>query len=254
MMKAKVYNLDGSISQEIELPSIFEMEYRPDLIKKAFLVMRANRRQPYGASPTAGKDYVAESFGPGRGLARVPRLASGRAARAPGTYHGRQAHPPKVEKIWTRRINKKEKILARLSAIAATANIELVKQRGHRYEGELPLVVENEFENLSKVKDVLSVFEKIGVMEDIERAKEGKHIRAGRGKMRGRKYKVPKSLLIVASNKEKIEKAASNLVGVDVVTADEINVEHLAPGGHAGRLTLYTLNAINRLGEKYESI
>ena len=72
--------------------------------------------------------------------------------------------------------------------------------------------------------------------------------------MRGRKYKVPKSLLIVAENKENIEKAASNLVGVDVVTADEINVEHLAPGGHAGRLTLYTLNAINKLGEKYESI
>ena len=253
-MKAKVYGMDGSVIQEIDLPPVFEMEYRPDLIKKAFLVMRANRRQPYGASPNAGKDYVAESHGPGRGMARVPRLDSGRAARAPGTYHGRRAHPPKVEKVWARKINKKEKLLARLSAIAATANLDLVKQRGHHYEGELPLIIENKFEEIEKVKDALSVFEKIGVIKDIERAKEGKHIRAGKGKMRGRKYKVPKSLLIVAANKEKIEKAASNLVGVDVVTADEVNTEHLAPGGHAGRLTLYTLNAINRIGEKYESI
>ncbi len=253
-MKAKVYNLDGSISKEIDLPSIFEFEYRPDLIKKAFLIMRANRRQPYGAKPTAGKEYVAESFGPGRGQSRVPRLASGRAAKAPGTYHGRRAHPPKAEKIWARKINKKEKLLARLSAIAATANIELVKQRGHKFEGEVPLVVENKFEELKKVKEVVATLEKIGVGDDLKRAKEGKHIRAGKGKMRGRKYKVPKSLLIVAENKENIEKAASNLVGVDVVTVDEINVEHLAPGGHAGRLTLYTLNAINKLGEKYESI
>lgn len=253
-MKAKVYDLDGSISKEIDLPGIFEFEYRPDLIRKAFLVMRANRRQPYGAKPTAGKEYVAESFGPGRGQSRVPRLATGRAARAPGTYHGRRAHPPKAEKIWARKINKKEKLLARLSAIAATANIELVKQRGHKFEGEVPLIVENKFEELKRVKEVIATLEKIGVGEDLKRAKEGKHIRAGKGKMRGRKYKVPKSLLIVAENKENIEKAASNLVGVDVVTVDEINVEHLAPGGHAGRLTLYTLNAINKLGEKYESI
>jgi len=253
-MKGKVYSIDGNVIEEIDLPKIFEFEYRPDLIKKAFVIMRANRRQPYGASPTAGKDYVAESFGPGRGQSRVPRLATGRAARAPGTYHGRRAHPPKAEKIWARKINKKEKLLARLSAIAATANIELVKQRGHKFEGEVPLIVENKFEELKKVKEVIATLEKIGVGEDLKRAKEGKHIRAGKGKMRGRKYKIPKSLLIVAGNKENIEKAASNLVGVDVVTADEINVEHLAPGGHAGRLTLYTLNAINMLGEKYESI
>lgn len=253
-MKGKVYSIDGNVIDEIDLPRIFEFEYRPDLIKKAFVIMRANRRQPYGVKSTAGRDYVAESFGPGRGMSRIPRLPSGRAARAPGTYHGRRAHPPKVEKIWPRKINKKEKLLARLSALAATANPEIVKQRGHRFDGELPLIVENKFEEIQKVKDVLNVLEKLGLGEDLKRAKEGKHIRAGKGKRRGRKYRIPKSLLIVVSNKESIEKAASNLVGVDVVNAGEINVGHLAPGGHAGRLTLYTLNAINMLGERYESI
>lgn len=253
-MKAKIYDIEGNTIEEIELPWVFEYEYRPDLIKKAFLVMRANRRQPYGAKPTAGKDYVAESFGPGRGQSRIPRLSSGRAARAPGTVHGRRAHPPKVEKIWHRKINKKENLMARISAMAATANPELVKKRGHKFDGELPIIIENKFEKIEKVKDVISILQKIGLNGDLERAKKGKHVRAGKGKRRGRKYKIPKSLLIVVQNKEKIKKASSNLVGVDVITPDEMNVEHLAPGGHAGRLTLYTLNAINRIGEKYESI
>lgn len=250
---AKVYSLTGKVIKEIELPACFSVEYRPDLIIKAVNIMRANRRQPYGAKKDAGH-YVAWSFGPGRGMARVPRLPSGRAAMAPGTVKGRRAHPPKVEKIWERKINRKEMLLARLSALSATLNEELVRQRGHKFSAELPIIVENKFEKLKKAKDVLKVLKKLGLIDDIERAKEGKHVRAGKGKMRGRKYKKPKSLLIVASNVENIKKAAGNLPGVDVITPDEINVEYLAPGGHAGRLTLYTLNAVKKIGEKYGSI
>ncbi|HHF55542.1 MAG TPA: 50S ribosomal protein L4 [Thermoplasmatales archaeon] len=251
---AKVYDLNGNVVQEIDLPACFSVEYRPDLITKAVNVMRANRRQPYGAKKDAGH-YVAWSFGPGRGMSRVPRLASGRAAMAPGTVKGRRAHPPKVEKVWERKINKKEMLLARLSALAATANEKIVRQRGHKFSvDELPVIIEDKFEELKKVKEIMDVLSKIGVAEDIERAKEGKHVRAGKGKMRGRKYKKPKSLLIVASNKENIEKAAGNLPGVDVVSPDEINVEYLAPGGHAGRLTIFTLNALQKIGDKYGSI
>jgi len=250
---AKVYSLTGKVIKEIELPACFSVEYRPDLIIKAVNIMRANRRQPYGAKKDAGH-YVAWSFGPGRGMARVPRLPSGRAAMAPGTVKGRRAHPPKVEKIWERKINRKEMLLARLSALSATVDEELVRQRGHKFSAELPIIVENKFEKLKKAKDVLKVLKKLGLIDDIERAKEGKHVRAGKGKMRGRKYKKPKSLLIIASNVENIKKAASNLPGVDVITPDEINVEYLAPGGHAGRLTLYTLNAVKKIGEKYGSI
>ena len=94
----------------------------------------------------------------------------------------------------------------------------------------------------------------IGVYGDIERAKNGKHIRAGKGKRRGRRYKVPKSLLLVVRKKENVKKAAGNLVGVDVVTPEELNVEHLAPGGDAGRLTIFTKPALQFMEEKYESI
>ena len=250
---AKVYSIDGKVIQEVELPECFKVEYRPDLIQKAVNVIRANRRQPYGASKDAGH-YVAWSMGPGRGTSRVPRLSSGRGAFAPGTVKGRRAHPPKPEKIWKRRMNKKEMVLARLSALSATIDEKIVKERGHRFDAELPVIVENKFEDLEKTGDVLNVLEKLGLVEDVMRAKEGKHIRAGKGKMRGRKYKVPKSLLIIAENKENVKKAAGNLPGVDVISPEEINVEYLAPGGHAGRLTLYTLNALEKIGDRYGSI
>ena len=41
-------------------------------------------------------------------------------AFAPGTVGGRRAHPPKSEKIWSKKINKKENAKAIRSAISAT--------------------------------------------------------------------------------------------------------------------------------------
>ena len=64
--------------------------------------------------------------------------------------------------------------------------------------------------------------------------------------MRGRKYKIPKSILIV-STKENIQKSSGNLTGVDVVKPDQINIEYLAHGGDAGRLTVFTKSALMQI-------
>ena len=42
-------------------------------------------------------------------------------------------------------------------------------------------------------------------------------------------------------------KAASNVPGVDVVAAKDLCAEDLAPGGDAGRLTVWTKQAIGAL-------
>ncbi len=91
------------------------------------------------------------------------------------------------------------------------------------------------------------MLESISVWADVVRAKDGKKIRAGRGKLRGRKYKKPKSVLIVASDYHGIEKAARNISGVDITTYDRLNTEMLAPGTHAGRLIVWTESAISKL-------
>ena len=65
--------------------------------------------------------------------------------------------------------------------------------------------------------------------------------------MRGRKYRQKIGPLIVVSKKDKISDSASNIPGIDVVEVKNLNAELLAPGGHAGRLTLWTKAAINIL-------
>ncbi len=249
-MKVNVYGINGEITGEVTLPLLFEDPYRPDIIKKAVTIMHHNARQPYGADLTAGKKRAVASWRPGRGVSRIPRLTQGRrGAFAPGTVGGRRAHPPKVEKNYHRSINKKEMILARNSALAALTNKELVIERGHKFNEKLslPIIVEKKIENIQKTKEIIKFLDTLGLATDIERAKKGKHIRAGKGKQRGRKYKMPKSLLLIVSNKEKIEKAARNLAGVNIITPAEINVEHLAPGGQAARLSIFTTTALEAL-------
>lgn len=250
-MKVNVYDLEGNVKGKVDLPEIFDTPYRPDVIKKAFWVAMSNKRQPYGADPLAGKRHACRWPGKGRGMARIPRLNGGigRAVQAPNTVGGRRAHPPKAEKIWEEKINKKERKLAIFSSIACTKDTELVRSRGHKFKEDitLPVVIEDKFKDLSKTKEVLEVLEKVGVIDDIERAKNGKKIRAGKGKRRGRRYKVPKSILIV-SDGGNIFKSARNLPGVDVVEPSQLNIIHLAPGGVPGRLMLITENALKELG------
>ncbi len=247
-MIAKVMDLKGEVVEEIELPEVFETEYRPDVIKRAVLAIQSHRRQPYGTNPLAGVDYAWENWGPGYGYARVPRLKHGsRALVVPQAVGGRKAHPPKVQKKWAEKINKKEKRLALKSAIASTANPELVKARNHIFEGELPKIVVNDIESIKKTKEVIDVFKAIGVYADVERAKETKRVRAGKGKMRGRRYVMKKSVLLVVGSDGGIIKAAKNLPGVDAVLVKDLNVELLAPGCKAGRLTVWSKSAIDYL-------
>src|SRR6056297_3300558 len=248
-MQATVRDLNGDDAGTLELPEIFETHYRPDLIQRAVVAAQANRKQAYGADEFAGLRTPAESLGSGRGMSHDPRQ-DGRARRVPHAVSGRKAHPPKAEKDQGKTINRKERQLATRSALAATVDAERVADRGHQFDDdlELPLVVSDEFEELVKTKEVVDLLESLGIADDIERADEGKKVRAGRGTTRGRKYKQPKSILFVTSGEP--SKAARNLAGADVATAGEVNVEDLAPGTHAGRLTLFTESAIEEVADR----
>jgi len=250
MTKVNVYGIDGAVKETVDLPEIFNTPYRPDVIRKSFNVLHSNKRQPYGSNPLAGAKHATASVGKGRGQSRVPRLTQGRrAALAPGVVGGRRAHPPKAEKIWKEKMNKKEKLLARNSALAATKDKGIVSKRGHTFDEKitLPVVVDDEFEKIKKTKDVITALEKIGIYDDVLRSVNGKHIRAGKGKNRGRKYRIPKSLLIV-STKDTLERSSNNLSGIDITKPNQLNIEYLAPGGDPGRLTVFTKSALQQLG------
>jgi large subunit ribosomal protein L4e len=251
MIKVNIYSMDGTVKEKVDLPKIFETKYRPDIIKKSFEVIHSNQRHPYGSNRLAGTRHAVASVGKGRGMSRVPRLTQGQAAAlAPNVVGGRRAHPPKVEREWKEKMNKKENQLARNSALAATADKNVVIKRGHHFDEKitLPIIIDDDFEKLKKTKEVIEVFQKIGIYSDILRSANGKHVRAGKGKMRGRRYRVPKSLLIVSS-KNMVERSSNNLSGIDVTKPNQLNIQHLAPGGIAGRLTIFTKSALKQLGE-----
>jgi large subunit ribosomal protein L4e len=245
-MKAQVKTLEGGIAKDIELPEVFSEEYRPDLIKKAVMALQSTKRQPHGTYPYAGICSSAVGWGSGRGASHVPRIKNGsRAAKVPQAKGGREAHPPVVAKVLTKLINQKEKQKAFRSAVAASIREDLLKGRGHVFDADVPVIFEDKFEALDRTQDVISALTTAGVYSDIERAKESKKVRPGRGKMRGRRFKQRKSLLIVTAGNTL--RAARNLSGVDVVTIDQLNVEHLAPGMQAGRLTVWTESALSLL-------
>ncbi|PSQ15439.1 50S ribosomal protein L4 [Halobacteriales archaeon QS_8_69_26] len=251
MTDATVLDLDGDEEGSVGLPDAFDAVVRPDLIRRAVLAAQANRKQDHGADPEAGLRTTAESFGSGRGMAHVPR-SEGRGRRVPQTVGGRRAHPPKAEKDHSLDINDKERKQATRSAVAATADAELVEERGHRFDDGVafPVVVSDAFEDLVKTQAVVDTLESLGLADDVTRAEEGRTVRSGRGKTRGRKYRTPASICFVTSSDAGPSKAARNLCGATVTTAREVNAEDLAPGGHPGRLTVWTESAVEEVGER----
>jgi large subunit ribosomal protein L4e len=203
----------------------------------------------------AGKRTSAESRGTGLGISRVPRIkgGSGRAKFAPSTVGGRQPHPPTSQKKIAKHIPKKETRLALLSAIAATASKETVASRGHAIENvpQIPLIVTDSLEELTKTKEVEEALTHLGVLSDIHRVRASRNIRAGKGKRRGRKMKQAVGPLIVIAENKGLADAANNIPGVDVAKVNDLNAEMLAPGTHPGRLTLWTNSAIEQLNKLY---
>lgn len=253
-MKIPVYNLEKEQVEEVKLPTVFRTPVRYDIIKKAVIALQSTKFQPQGRDPMAGKRTTAESKGTGHGMARVPRLRqSSRAAFGVSIVGGHQAFPPKSEKVIGKRINKKEKRLAVKAGIAATANKDIVSKRGHKFDEEtvFPIVIDDSLETLKKTQEVKDLFLAFGVWDDVKRADRRK-IRAGKGKMRGRKMKKGKGPLIVILNDYGISKAARNLPGVDIVTTKNLNAELLAPGTHPGRLVIWGKSALTALDAIWE--
>jgi large subunit ribosomal protein L4e len=185
-------------------------------------------------------------------------------AQNPHTRGGRRAHGPKVAKDWSQKLNSKQKTLARNSAIAATVNPEMVSSRGHHFDENVrfPIIIDSytesregsiekfDVESLplqNSTRKFVAMMEGLGLGADLNRAKSGRTIRAGKGTMRGRKYRTPKSILLVVANRDGLHKAARNVPGVDVVAAKDLCAEDLAPGGDLGRLTVWTKSAIKAM-------
>ncbi len=256
MVSINVYTLEGKKKGTVTLPAIFETPLRRDIIKRAVLSQQSARYHRHGVDPMAGKRTSAESWGVGHGRARVPRRkgqgyrSASHGAFAPFTVSGRRTHPPEAAKNPLERINKKERRLAIRSAIAATADQSVVLSRGHVFEvSQLPLVIVDKIQDLESTEEVKEVLENLGLWSDVVRVKNGRKVRGGNARRRGRKYRRPVGPLIVITKDGGIRQAARNIPGVNVVYVSKLNAEILAPGTQPGRLTIWTKSALETLAK-----
>ncbi|MFA6023220.1 MAG: 50S ribosomal protein L4 [Candidatus Pacearchaeota archaeon] len=257
-MKTELLSIDGKKVKEIELPSIFSVKIRDDIIRKVFEAEKT--MQPYAPYYMAGRQHSASGrirhirhkwrTAYGKGISRIPRKTMWRrgtqfywiGAEISGTRGGRRAHPPKIlSQLNAKKINKKEFEMAFKSAIATTADNNLVKSRYARLEEikvqKLPIVVESKLIEL-KTQELFEAINKIlGGLNII--AKKEKSVRSGKGKLRNRRYKTTAGVLLVTGNDESIKTKA-----VDSKRVDELEIKDFYP---MGRLTIYTEKAIKDL-------
>ena len=259
-MKAQVYDMQGNKKSEVQLPEIFKTEIREDIVQKYYESEKLNTQHPYSPAKSAGRRHSASGTIShqrhdwkghyGRGISRVPRKTMRRSgvnfywigAEIASARGGRRAHPPKFPRRF-RKINKKEITLALNSALAATANEDYVIQRYstlNKLSIKLPIILESP-QNEIKTKNFIKTLKTI-LGDLFNLALKNKTIRAGKGKLRGRRYKSNAGLLLIKSKDERIKTK-----GLDIKSINELSIQDLYP---LGRLTIYTEKALEEIGGK----
>lgn len=240
--------------ESLPLPEVLTAPIRPDLVNVIHNSVARNKRQARGVATNAGLQTSAESWGTGRAVARIPRVGgsgthrSGQAAFGNMCRGGHMFSPLKTYRRWHQKTNLNERRHAVASALAASAVAPLVMARGHKIESvtEIPLVVDHL--NYTKTKDVLAALLRLGLKAELTRVALSKKIRTGKGKLRNRRYVKRRGPLIIHDITEKeIKLGARNLLGVDTCRVQKLNILSLAPGGHVGRLIVWTKKAFENL-------
>ncbi len=263
-MKINILDATGKKTKEIEAP-VFDSAIRLDIIQKIAEVEKLNAMREYAPFWRAGNQTSASGnvkhnrhvwkTDRGKGMSRFPKKKMSRSgerfvwvgAVIPGTRGGRRAHPPKLGGR-DRKINRKEMLFGLKSALAMICSPEMVAKKYSRLNGKkmgfaLPLVIESKMLSLN-TRDFFSAIGKI-LGEAAAIAEQKKDVRAGIGKMRGRKYKKSAGLLLVIGNKEN-----KKVKGIDIKKAGELDVRDIASNG--ARLAVFTEEAVKNIGERLE--
>jgi len=257
-----VYKSDATkeVSGSIPMPGVFSAPIRNDLVHFVHSELSKNRRQGHAVFFKAGAEHSAESWGTGRAVARIPRIGGSGTSRSGQATFGnmcrkaRMFAPLKIWRKWHRRVNITQRRHAVASALAASAVAPLVMARGHQISNipELPLVIDSL--NVPNCKTLIKALENFGVGDDLNKVRGQKQMRAGTGKYRNSKYILRKGPLIIYGNDSTdVKRMAKNLPGVDVCHVSRLNIIQLAPGGHLGRLVVFTKCGFNQLNNQFGS-
>lgn len=144
--------------------------------------------------------------------------------------------PTKTWRRWHRRCNISQKRYAACSALAAAGVPALVMARGHKIDEvpEIPLVVSDSIEKISKTSKALELLKSVGCFADIEHVKASKKLRKGKGKMRNRRYVMRRGPLVIYASDSGITKSFRNIPGKNI------------PLKNTSRFTEWTNESVNQ--------
>ncbi|PYH51342.1 60S ribosomal protein uL4 [Aspergillus niger CBS 101883] len=247
------------------LPAVFASPIRLDVVQQVHTGMAKNKRQPYAVSEKAGEQTSAESWGTGRAVARIPRVSGGGTHRAGQAAFGNQCRsgrmfaPTKVWRKWHQKVNVGQRRFATASALAASSVPSLLFARGHRVANvpEVPLVVDSKtFENsaVTKTKAAVALLQAVGAGADLVKVQKSRKMRAGKGKLRNRRFRQRRGPLVVYNPEvdgKELVRAFRNIPGVETSSVFSLNLLQLAPGGHLGRFIVWSSAAFEALDKVY---
>lgn len=123
----------------------------------------------------------------------------------------------------------------------------------------MPLVISSEIfadAAISRTSAALGLLTSVGAGPDISKVKASRKLRAGKGKLRGRRYRQRRGPLIIYNPEEdgkELVLAFRNIAGVETCSVFALNLLQLAPGGHLGRFIIWTSSAFKALDTIYGS-
>jgi len=86
---------------------------------------------------------------------------------------------------------------------------------------------------------------------EVAKVKESVAIRAGKGKMRNRRYVQRRGPLVIYNDDKGITRAFRNIPGIELCNVTRLNLLQLAPGGHLGRFIIWTESAFKKLDQVF---
>lgn len=230
---------------------------RDDIFKKATQVEGSWGRQPYGSDPQAGKKQVINmsrrrrksrtSYG--RSMSRIPRKVmwsrgtqfSFKGAFSSMTTGGRRAHAPTAQKNTFKNITNKEWSKAFETGLFASLESDRIKELGQRVPETYPFILDDSAEQaIVKTKQAVDMCVELGLDPEMQRTSVVK-IRAGKGTMRNRRYKIKRGpLFVVSSLDAPLFKAIRNIKGFEVITPEFLMVQDFAMSYKPGRMVIFT--------------
>merc|ERR1711977_438695 len=262
-----VQSTSDEAGKQVQLPAVFLAPIRPDIVTFVHTSMNKNRRQAYAVNKDAGHQTSAESCGTGRAVARIPRVPGGGTHRAGQAAFGnmcrsgRMFAPTKVWRKWHQKINLGQKRYAVASALAASSVPALLLARGHQVSTvpEVPLVINSEVfaaGAIARTSSAVGLLKSVGASADVAKVKNSRKLRAGKGKLRGRRHRQRRGPLVVYDPEvdgKELSLAFRNISGVETSSVFALNLLQLAPGGHLGRFIIWTSAAFKALDTIYGS-